>query len=49
MLAHILNKLVPALAKLEEFGWLIFLSDLLENKELKRLLDYSTIQILEKD
>ena len=46
MLALTLNSIVPALEKLEETSWLIFIAELLSNKKLSQAINNSTKEIL---
>ena len=48
ILCILMDKLVPALEKLNETSWLIFLRDLLENRNLKYALSENTVHILER-
>ena len=48
LLALTLNSIVPALEKLQETSWLMFISDLLSNQELSQTIDNSTKEILNK-
>ena len=48
MLSNNLNNIVPALEKLEKTSWLIFISELLNNRELSRTINSKTTEILTK-
>lgn len=48
MLTRVLNSVVPALEKLKKPSWLMFLSDLLNNRQLSQAINDSTKEILMK-
>lgn len=48
ILATILNHRIPDIEKLGETSWLMFISDLLNNRKLSRSLDSRTREILAK-
>lgn len=47
-LASVLDSLVPDLEKLKKTSWLMFISDLLSNRELSHTINNSTKEILTK-
>lgn len=45
-LAMVIDDIVPKLDQLQEKSWLIFVSELLENKDLKKNINNNTLRIL---